>query len=213
MNAVVVPNTTEQIHQMLGGGGGKLQKFLGLSALGAGIAMQIVVGSKIWDDFNQGKAQVEKRAPSILMIGIIVVAALAVFITLPVWTKLLLGIGRLGGVRLISAGALIGLLILGISLRARYVGGLVMVDEDTARCPDGSTISRPRTSGEFNARNSCDLDVAYCPGVTGLTVDSVRSMVESANGDENALLGMLDDAAAALYAILVLAPIAWVLAG
>ena len=140
----------------------KLTSAFGLLLLGGGIGLNIAAGSKIWHDFNKGNAQKEKDAPAILMMAIVIVFAMIVFVTFPVWTGLLRGFMGLGTPRLIAGGILFGLALVGLSLRSRFVGELFPIDEDTARCPNGTEIRK-------TAENNCKLSIDQCPGEIKLT--------------------------------------------
>lgn len=154
----------EVLHPIQGGSAAtkKLTSTFGLLLLGGGIGLNIAAGSKIWHDFNEGKAQKEKDAPAILMMAIVLVFAMIVFVTFPVWAGLLKGLMELGTPRLIAGGVLLGMALVALSLRARYVGELFPIDEDTARCPNGSEIRK-------TAENNCKLSIDQCPGDAKLT--------------------------------------------
>ena len=143
-------------------GGANIAGIMGLAALGGGIGYSIFLGSKIWSDFDKGKAQQENNAPVVLTAGIFVFAAVGVLISYPVWVNLLFGLAKLGVMNLIAVGALGGLIAVCISLNQRYEGGLHKIDEMTARCPNGQVLRR-------SASNQCRLDLSECTGDNKLT--------------------------------------------
>ena len=88
----------------------------------------------------------------IIIIGLIVVCSSSILL------RFFYGFIKLGPTRLIAIGLLSGLLLLNLWLRSRYTGELVHVDDDTARCPGGTTMKK-------SSANNCKLELRNCPEI------------------------------------------------
>ena len=157
------------------GGGGSWDQLLEKWLLGVptlvgvfGILVwQCIAASIIWHEHNTKRViprndpdyRDDKQAHRLIMptiiISIIAIAIMTSSISLRSVFGLMKGFSRLGIVRFVSAGILIGIIILNFNLRARYRGELVYIDADSARCPDGKII-------EKIAANKCKLNVNQC---------------------------------------------------
>lgn len=136
--------------------------------LGAGVGIigtlgvlgwQAYAASAIWHEHNAkitsgGTGKPHKH----IMPTIIIVSVMLLLASSSIIARTLYGFIKIGPTRLISCGILIGLLILNLWLRSRYTGELVRLDDDTARCPGGTTMKK-------TAANNCTLSLSNCPDV------------------------------------------------
>ncbi len=161
-----------EIASKIAGGAGfaSVEKFgLGIIALFGTLVLlgwQVVASSTIWSEHNS-KIKLDKDDPKyrgsgkphrFIMPTIIIILGLIVVCGSSIILRFFYGFVKLGPTRLIAIGLLVGLLILNLWLRARYTGELVMVDDDTARCPGGTTMKK-------SAANNCKLELRNCPDI------------------------------------------------
>ncbi len=134
------------------------------------LVWQCIAASIIWHEHNTKRViprddpeyRDDKQAHRLIMptiiISIIAIAIMTSSISMRSLFGLMKGFSRLGITRLVSAGILIGIIILNFNLRARYRGELVHIDADSARCPDKTVIKK-------TGANKCKLDVTQCPNL------------------------------------------------
>jgi len=135
----------------------------GLAAL---LGWQIYASGTIWNehdtktkfDKDSEKYRADKTEHRFIMPTIILILSMMVVLSSSIIFRFFKGLMLMGMTRLLSVGILIGLLILNLNLRARYTGDLVPMDEDSARCPDGTILRK-------SAANNCQLQVSQCPNI------------------------------------------------
>ena len=125
--------------------------------LGGCMVVSAGIGIDMWNRFDELKEK--KAAPSSLMFGVVIMLVTVSLLTVDIWGTVFKSILQLGMSRLILSGALVGIVIFLLSIRAKFMGEVRysknVAGKEVGICADGTEIYREPST-------NCDFDTDKC---------------------------------------------------